>query len=197
LKFWPSYHLPGLTRAITSIRPVRPRKYGNTTLLGGGDHPFRYTTQELEQEGTFAHTGVKKSLLQFCYLHLLSAKMASVITSSKYRVTSEGRLTLLLRRRMGEWRYTSKLRHYGRSRRGGIERDLSASGSNRIAIPKLCRPKLGLSYPRLNHTKSGPIFPLYIITLITRIILTVIKFHVIKKYGGSGISGINTGLVAV
>jgi hypothetical protein len=63
---------------------------------GRKNHPSQYTTEELKQEGTFAHTGVKKSLFEFPYLQLLTAKMASVITSSKFGIINKVKLPLRL-----------------------------------------------------------------------------------------------------
>jgi hypothetical protein len=77
----------GMTTEVREFNPSR-----------GGHHPFRYSAQELEQEGNFVHTGVKKSLLQFCYLHLLSAKMASVIMSAS---DERGRIHLTVTKTYG------------------------------------------------------------------------------------------------
>jgi hypothetical protein len=76
----------GMTTEVRHFNPPGGRK----------NHPFRYTTEELEQEGTFAHTGVRKSQFEFAYLQLPTAKMALVTTASKSGIINNVKLPLHL-----------------------------------------------------------------------------------------------------
>jgi hypothetical protein len=83
----------GMTTEVRHFNPSGGRK----------NHPFQHTTEELKTGRNFCSHRCQKSLFQVSYLQLLTAKMVSVITSSKSRIINKVKLPLCLWRRKREW----------------------------------------------------------------------------------------------